>query len=120
MSKQVELKDESLIVRTREDYKQARKVIVTRKGETAKAFYPYYPQFINNLDDVKDWQICGYKVEDLVKLALILKDKSVDDYDLRNYNACFFDGYKRAVEDNERAIKETIDRMFADIKKEDQ
>lgn len=78
----------------------------------------YLSNFVSDLDEVKGWYICGYRVEDLVKLALILKDKRVDDYDLRNYNACFFDGYKRAVEDNERAIQETIDRMFTDIKKE--
>lgn len=39
MSKQVELKGNTLIVRTRFDYKQASKVIVMHKGEKAKVFY---------------------------------------------------------------------------------
>lgn len=75
---------------------------------------------ISDINDVKDWRICGYSVEELYKLTLILKGKRIEDCDLRDYNACFFEGYKRAVEDNERAIQETIDRMFTDIKKEDQ
>lgn len=80
----------------------------------------YPSNFVSDLDEVKGWYICGYGVDDLIKLAHILRDKSVEEYNLRDFNACFLDGYKRAVEDNERVIQETIDRMFADIKKEDQ
>lgn len=105
MSKQVELKDNNLIVRTREDYKKASKVIVMHKGETSRVFYSLIPRVINNIDDVKDWTICGYRVEDLVKLALILRDRRVEDFDLRDYNACFFDGYKRAQEDINKQLE---------------
>ena len=94
------------------------KDLITEKIGDLRDVYP--SNFVSDLDEVKDWYICGYSVDDLVKLALILRDKRVDKYNLRDYNACFFDGYKRAVEDNERAIQETIDRMFTDIKKEDQ
>lgn len=112
MSKQVELKGNNLIVRTREDYKQAAKVIVMHKGETAKAFYPFIPQIINNLDDVKDWNICGYRVDELVKLALILRDKGVEDFDIRDYNNCFLDGYKRAQEEIYKQLEESVNRMI--------
>lgn len=112
MSKQVELKGDNLIVRTREDYKQARKVIVMRKGETAKAFYPAFTQMINNLDEVKDLTICGYRVEDLYKLALILKGKRIEDYDLRDYNACFFEGYARAREDFNKSLEEMVNKII--------
>lgn len=115
MSKQVELKDNNLIVRTREDYKKASKVIVMHKGETSKVFYPYLTQIINNLDDVKDWTICGYRVEDLIKLALILRDKRVEDFDLRDYNNCFLDGYKRAQADIHEQIEETVKNMFNNL-----
>lgn len=112
MSKQVELKGDNLIVRTREDYKQASKVIVMHKGETAKAFYPYVSTLINDINVVKDWTICGYRVEDLYKLALILRDKRVEDFDIRNYNNCFLDGYKRAQEEFKASIEQSINQIF--------
>lgn len=70
------------------------------------------PSFIN-LDQVKDWNICGYRVEDLYKLALILKEKRIEDYDLRDYNACFIEGYKRAQEDINKQIEESFNRSLA-------
>ena len=112
MSKQVELKGDNLIVRTREDYKQASKVIIMRKGETARVFYPYLSQIITNLDDVKDWNICGYSVAELVKVALILREKRYEEFDLEDYNQAYIDGYQKAREDIENSIKESIDRMF--------
>ena len=112
MSKQVERKGDNLIVRTREDYESASRVIVMRKNETAKVFYPFIPRFIENLDEVKDWTICGYRVEDLYKLALILKGKRIEDYDLRDYNACFFEGYARAREDFNKSLEEMVNKII--------
>lgn len=57
------------------------------------------PSFITDLDAVKDWNICGYRVEDLVKLSLILRDRRIEDVDLRDYNDCFFNGYRKAYDD---------------------
>lgn len=70
------------------------------------------PSFIS-LDQVKDWNICGYRVEDLLKLALILKEKRIEDYDLRDFNACYLDGYKRAQEDINKQIEESFNRSIA-------
>ena len=112
MSKQVERKGDNLIVRTREDYHKASKVIFMRKGETAKVFYPIVPTYINNLDDVKDWSICGYRVEELYKLALILRDKRIEEVDLRDYNNCFFDGYKRAQEEIHKQLEDAVNNII--------
>lgn len=65
-----------------------------------------------NLDEVKDWNICGYRVEDLYKLALILKDKRIEDYDLRDYNACFFEGYAKAQEDFNKSLDEMVNKTI--------
>ena len=115
MSKQVELKGDNLIVHTRENYKQVSRVIVLHKGDTAKAFYPYLPSYINDIEVFKDWTICGYRVEDLYKLALILRDRKVEDINLENYNQSFFDGYAKAQEDINNSIEASINKMMADI-----
>lgn len=115
MSKQVELKGDNLIVRTREDYKQASKVIVMRKGETSKVFYFSEPRFITDLKVVEDWIICGYRVEDLYKLALILRERRLEDVDLSNYNQCYFDGYQRAQEEIRKQIEESVNRIIKGV-----
>ena len=115
MSKQVELKGKSLIVRTREDYENASRVIVQRKGKAAKVFYTILPAYITNLEDVKDWSICGYRVEELCKLALILRDRRIEDVDLRDYNNCFFDGYKRAQEEIHKQLEESVKRIIKGV-----
>ena len=112
MSKQVERKGDNLIVRTREDYNSASRVIVMRNNNKAKVFYPFIPRFVENLEDVKDWTIYGYRVEDLIKLALILRDKRVEDCELRDYNNCFFDGYKRAQEEIHKQLEESVNRII--------
>ena len=73
------------------------------------------PSFITNLDDVKDWSICGYRVEELYKLALILRDKRVEEFDLRDYNNCFFDGYKRAQEEIHKQLEESVNRIIKGV-----
>lgn len=115
MSKQVERKGDNLIVRTREDYKSASKVIFMKKGETAKVFYPVIPTFINDLEVVKGWTICGYRVEELYKLALILRDKRVEDVDLKDYNNCFFDGYRKAQEEIHKQLEESVNRIIKGV-----
>ena len=112
MSKQVERKGDNLIVRTREDYKSASKVIFMKKGETAKVFYPVIPTFINDLEVVKGWTICGYRVEELYKLALILRDKRVEDINLTAYNECFIAGYEQAREDIHKQLEESVNRII--------
>ena len=119
MGKQIiRLSDGALYVHTREDYENTNKVIMVSKGKKAKAFYPYIPQFINDLESVKDWTICGFKVEELVKLSLTLRDKGINDVDLRDYNACYLAGYKRASDDIHAQLEASVNRMFDDIAKE--
>ena len=74
--------------------------------------HTWTPNFITDIEDVKDWSICGYRVEDLYKLALILRDRRIEDFDLREYNACFLDGYKRAQEDINKQLEESVSRII--------
>ena len=73
------------------------------------------PSFITNLDDVKDWNICGYRVEELYKLALILRDRRIEEIDLRDYNNCFLDGYKRAQEEIHKQLEESVNRIIKGV-----
>lgn len=70
------------------------------------------PSFIIDLDAVKDWQICGYRVEDLVKLSLILRDKNVNEYNLRDFNNSFLLGYQMAREDLNKSFEESINKCI--------
>ena len=70
------------------------------------------PSFITDLDAVKDWRICGYRVEDLLKLALILRDKSIDIYNLRDFTNAFALGYQRATEDLNKSLEESINKCI--------
>ena len=70
------------------------------------------PSFITDLDAVKDWNICGYRVEDLVKLSLILRDRRIEDVDLRDYNDCFFNGYRKAYDEIHNSIKKMTDDLI--------
>lgn len=67
---------------------------------------------VSDLDSVKDWNICGYRVEDLVKLSLILRDRRIEDVDLRDYNDCFFDGYRKAYDEIHNRIKKMTDDLI--------
>lgn len=70
------------------------------------------PSFITDLDAVKDWIICGYRVEDLVKLSRILRDRRIEDVDLRDYNDCFFNGYRKAYDEIHNSIKKMTDDLI--------
>ena len=118
MGKQVILKGNTLHVRTSEDYESANKVICLKQGKKAKVFYPYMPNFINDLDEVKDFSICGYKVVELITFAEILRDKQIDELNLKDYNGAFIAGYQRAQDDIKRDIEKSIQRMFEDTDKQ--
>ena len=66
------------------------------------------PSFITDLDAVKSWRICGYRVEDLVKLSLILRDKGIDEINLRDFNEALTLGYLKAYEEFNKALEESI------------
>ena len=70
------------------------------------------PFFITDLDSVKGWKICGYRVEDLVKLSLILRDKNVNEYNLRDFNESFLLGYQMAREDLNKSLEESINKCI--------
>ena len=86
--------------------------IMTTLRDSGLKPHTWTPNFITDLEDVKDWNICGYRVEELVKLALILRDKRAEEIDLRAYNDCFLDGYKRAQEDMHKQLEEYIQKMI--------
>lgn len=69
------------------------------------------PSFITDLHDVKDWSICGYKVEELVKLALTLRDTNIGEADLKNINEVFAFGYRQASEDYYKALETYVSTM---------
>ena len=117
MSKQVELKGKSLVVRTTEDYESASRVIVQCKGKTARVFYAITPTVLG-IGDVKDWNIGGYRAEELYKLALILRDRRIEDADLRDYNNCFFDGYKRAQEEIHKQLEESVNNIIKGVERD--
>lgn len=115
MSKQVELKGDNLIVHTREDYNAARKIIVLAQGKTAKVFYPSRPAYIDDLEEIKAWNVCGFPVSELYKLALILKESHLELEDLKDYNLTYMAGYQKANEEALEAIKKSIDRLMGDL-----
>ena len=86
--------------------------IMTTLRDSGLKPHTWTPNFITDLEDVKDWNICGYRVEELVKLALILRDKRAEEIDLRAYNDCFFDGYKRAQEDIQKQLEESVNKII--------
>lgn len=108
MSKQVVRQGDSLIVRTREDYLTVNKVICLHKGSKDKEFFPFVPCNINDLSDVQNWTICGYRVPELVKLAMILQDEGIDDRNLRDFNETFILGYNRAKEEDRLALEKCV------------
>lgn len=76
------------------------------------------PSFITDLNAVKDWSICGYRVEELVKLALTLRDTNISEADLKNYNEVFAFGYRKANEDLNNALEHYIYTMTSEIRPE--
>ena len=76
------------------------------------------PSFITDLSAVKDWQICGYRVEDLIKLSLILRDKNISDYNLRDHNEAFALGYQQAGKELDKALKDQVHKLFDEFKSE--
>lgn len=86
--------------------------IMTTLRDSGLKPHTWTPNFITDLDDVKDWNICGYRVEELVKLALILRDRRIEDVDLRAYNDCFFDGYRKAYDEIHNRITKITDDLI--------
>lgn len=117
MSKQVEKKGDTLHVRTSEAYEDVSKVICLKKGKTAKVFYPFKPSCLS-IEEAYDFTVMGYKVGELVKLAEILREKQIDEVNLRDYNDAFVSGYQRAQDDIRKQIEDDIQRMFDDINKQ--
>lgn len=73
------------------------------------------PSFITDLRDVKDWQICGYRVEDLVRLSLILRDKDIDELNLKDFNEALTLGYLKANEVFNKTLEESINKIINDV-----
>lgn len=64
------------------------------------------------MDAVKDWRICGYRVEDLIKLSLILRDKDINELDLRDFNESFAFGYRKATEELNKALEDQVNKII--------
>lgn len=115
MSKQVELKDGGLYIHTRENYENANKIILVCKGKKAKAFYPYIPQFINDLESVKNMSICGFRVDVLTRFALNLRGKNIDTLNLHDCNVFYTLGYDQALTDINKQLNENIEHTINSI-----
>lgn len=84
MSKQVEIKGDTLIVHTRENYEAVKKVIFVHKEKDGRAFYPTDSRYINDLEQIESWTICGYSVSYLVTLAMIFNKTGCNNCDLKD------------------------------------
>ena len=72
------------------------------------------PSFITDLNDVKDWRICGYRVEDLVKLSFILRDKDINEINLKDFTETYTLGYLKASEDLDKALENYVFSMISE------
>ena len=113
MSKQVIRKGDVIQVRTSEDYQTASKVIFLKKGKTAKVFYPYTP-VIYSIEDAESCTICGYRASELVKLALQLRERGISEIDLSAFNDSYIAGYRRAYEEINKQIRQSVDQVLKD------
>lgn len=77
------------------------------------------PSFITDLDAVKDWRICGYRVEDLVRLSLILRDKDINEINLKDFNEALTLGYLKAKEEFNKALEESINKCIKEAANND-
>lgn len=82
------------------------------KGKSEYTSPVFDPSFITDLRAVKDWQICGYRVEDLVKLSLILRDKGIDEINLKDFNEALTLGYLKANDEFNKALEESINKCI--------
>lgn len=69
------------------------------------------PSFVK-LDQVKDWNICGFRLEDLVLLACNLRENGVDDIRLQDYNKAFKDGYMSAVKEINEELERSVNKII--------
>lgn len=77
------------------------------------------PFFITDLDSVKGWKICGYRVEDLVKLSFILRDKDINEINLKDFTETYTLGYLKANEELDKALNIHFLKMRDDLSSED-
>lgn len=121
MSKQVELQGQfapyNLLVRTRLDYSQVTRVIVMRQGETARVFYPFRPNELSE-NDINDMRVCGYQAKELVVLATALNHKGIDEIDIKAFNDCYLAGYKRAMDEFNSALENSVQQIINGAKAE--
>lgn len=115
MSKQVEKRDKTLYIHTREDYEDANKIVMVCKGKKAKPFYPVVPTLVTDIEIVKDWTICGYKVDELVKLSMILRENNINELNLKDYNDAFIAGYQRASDEIHKRLEDSVNNMMRTI-----
>lgn len=119
MSKQVRIESGSLYVATRyleTDSNKIRRVILTCKGEPSIVYWRYPEEAYTDPDILNNLKIAGYTASDLIILAERLKDNGVDVLTVRDYADGVRYGYERANADMERAIQESINRMFEDVR----
>lgn len=67
---------------------------------------------ISDINDVKDWIICGYRVEDLVVIAERLRKDKVDPRVLRADNETFLEGYKQAYDELQASIEKSLESII--------
>lgn len=93
--------------------------IMTTLRDSGLKPYGWNPSDIMDFDDIKNLFICGYPARELVMLATRLRRSvKLENIVFSDNNKAFMDGYNAAREDFNRAIEESIKRMFADPEKE--
>ena len=119
MSKQVELKGNTLYVQTRflRENPNITRVVVKYTGEKTKLFNDEWKNAPTlAIEDITESYICGYRVKDLIVLAEDIKNRGIFDIDLKAYNENYLAGYKKACDEIEAQLTQSIQGIVSGIK----
>ena len=111
MSRQVELEGNTLCVQTRylRDNPNITRVVVKYTGEKTKVFNDDWK------GDIMEAFVFGYKIKDLIVLAEDIKDRGISNINLKAYNENYLAGYKKAYDEINNQIQQSIDRTLSEI-----
>ena len=88
--------------------------IMTSLRDSGLKPHTWTPSYITDIDEVKDWNICGFRAEELVLLACNLRENGVDDIRLQDYNKAFKDGYMSAVKEFNEGLERSIKKIMGE------
>ena len=119
MSRQVELKGNTLYVQTRflRENPNITRVVVKYTGEKSKLFNDEWKNDPTlAIEDIAESYICGYRVKDLIVLAEDIKNRGILEINLKAYNDNYIAGYKKAYDEIEAQITQSIKGILSGIK----